>query len=159
MTNTITSTVSARNMGVGVSRQWSSTIAGPSGIGSRLLRKKDKDKEREKEKEREEGEGESEKEQKRERERQREKERAKAKQKGKDKDTRNETEGSSSMNNRNTCVSSSSNDTQKPKLVLAFSDLVMCTARLQAVGQAKPGPIRPSQAGPKSWPEYGFGPA
>ncbi len=32
-------------------------------------------------------------------------------------------------------------------------------ARLQAVGQAKPGPIRPSRAGPKSRPEYGFGPA
>jgi hypothetical protein len=37
--------------------------------------------------------------------------------------------------------------------------LVMCTARLQAVGQAKPGPIRPSQAGPKSRPDHGFGPA
>jgi len=37
--------------------------------------------------------------------------------------------------------------------------IVMCTARLQAVGQAKPGPIRPSQAGPKSRPDYGFGPA
>jgi hypothetical protein len=36
---------------------------------------------------------------------------------------------------------------------------VMCKARLQAVGQAKPGLIRPSQAGPKSRPEHGFGPA
>jgi hypothetical protein len=35
--------------------------------------------------------------------------------------------------------------------------LVMCAARLQAVGQAKPGPIRPSQAGPKSRPDHGFG--
>jgi len=30
-------------------------------------------------------------------------------------------------------------------------------ARLQAVGQAKPGLIRPSQAGPKSRPDRGFG--
>jgi len=37
--------------------------------------------------------------------------------------------------------------------------IVMCTARLQAVGQAKPGPIRPNQARPKSRPDYGFGPA
>jgi hypothetical protein len=35
----------------------------------------------------------------------------------------------------------------------------MCTARLQAVGQAKPGLIRPSPAGPKSRPDHGFGPA
>jgi len=34
---------------------------------------------------------------------------------------------------------------------------VMCTARLQAVGQAKPGPIRPSQARPKSRLHHGFG--
>ena len=35
--------------------------------------------------------------------------------------------------------------------------LVMCTARLQAVGQAKPGLIRPSQARPKSQPDHSFG--
>jgi hypothetical protein len=35
--------------------------------------------------------------------------------------------------------------------------VVMCTARLQAVGQAKPSPIRPSRAGPKSRPDNGFG--
>src|SRR6267154_2229698 len=44
-------------------------------------------------------------------------------------------------------------------LFFLLSPLVMCTARLQAVGQAKPGPIRPSQAGPKSRPEHGFGSA
>jgi hypothetical protein len=37
------------------------------------------------------------------------------------------------------------------------SQVVMCTAQLQAVGQAKPGPIRPSQAGPKSRLDHGFG--
>ena len=35
--------------------------------------------------------------------------------------------------------------------------LVLCMARLQAVGRAKPSPIRPSQARPKSWPDRGFG--
>jgi len=35
----------------------------------------------------------------------------------------------------------------------------MCTAWLQAMGQAKPGLIRPSQARPKSQPAHGFGPA
>jgi hypothetical protein len=33
----------------------------------------------------------------------------------------------------------------------------MCTAQLQAVGQAKPGPIRPGQVRPKSRPDHGFG--
>jgi len=33
----------------------------------------------------------------------------------------------------------------------------MCTARLQAVGQAKPGLIRPSQAGQSQRPDHGFG--
>ena len=37
--------------------------------------------------------------------------------------------------------------------------LVMFPARPKAVGQPKPGPIRPGQAGPKSRPEHGFGPA
>jgi hypothetical protein len=35
----------------------------------------------------------------------------------------------------------------------------MCKARLQAVGQPKPGPIRPGQAGPRSGPDEGLGPA
>jgi len=36
--------------------------------------------------------------------------------------------------------------------------LVMCTARLQAVGRPKLGRIRPSRARPKSRPDHGLGP-
>ena len=35
--------------------------------------------------------------------------------------------------------------------------LVLCMARPEAVSQAKPGPSRPSQAGPKWWLHDGFG--
>jgi hypothetical protein len=42
---------------------------------------------------------------------------------------------------------------------IRISHVVMCKARLQAVGQPKPGPIRPGQAGPRSRPDEGFGPA
>jgi hypothetical protein len=41
------------------------------------------------------------------------------------------------------CVNASAEAT------MAAKELVMCTARLQAVGRAKPGPNRPSPAGPK----------
>jgi hypothetical protein len=43
-----------------------------------------------------------------------------------------------------------------PEMV-RMSRPVMCMAQLQAVGQAKPGPIRPSQARPKSRLDHGFG--
>ena len=35
--------------------------------------------------------------------------------------------------------------------------VVLCMARPEAVSQAKPGPSRPSQAGPKWWLHDGFG--
>lgn len=39
-----------------------------------------------------------------------------------------------------------------PDPTLGWVPLVMCTARLQAVGRAKPGPIRPGQAKVTAWP-------
>ena len=39
----------------------------------------------------------------------------------------------------------------------AASPVGVCMAWLQAMGQAKLGPIRPNQAGPKSQPDHGFG--
>ena len=37
--------------------------------------------------------------------------------------------------------------------------VLLCSARLQAVSQAKPGPNRPSWAGPASGPLAAYGPA
>ncbi len=37
--------------------------------------------------------------------------------------------------------------------------LVICRLRPEAQSQAKPGPKKPGQAGPKWWPERAFGPA